>query len=57
MTMPLSTGGLGNLLIPSMLCSSDMTSPRSNASSVRLVIDSLFSVLLSLFLDGGVNAG
>jgi len=57
MTMPSSTGGSGNPSTPSMPRPSDTTPPRSNASSVRSVIDSSFSVLPPLFLDGGANAG
>ena len=57
MIMPLLIGGFGNLLIPLMLCSSDMIFPRLNALSMWLLIDSLFLLLLALFLDGGVNAG
>jgi len=57
MIMPLLIGGFGNLLIPLMICSSDMIFPRLNALSLWLVIDSLLLVFLSLFIDGGVNAG
>ena len=57
MTMPSSIGGSGNPSTPSMPRPSDTTPPRSNASSVRSVIDSSFSVLPPLFLDGGANAG
>jgi len=57
MIMPLLIGGFGNLLIPVMLCSSDMIFPRLNALSLWLVIDSLFLIFLAMFLDGGVNAG
>ena len=44
-------------MIPLMICSSDMIFPRLNALSLWLVIDSLLLVFLSLFIDGGVNAG
>jgi len=57
MIMPILIGGFGNVLIPLMLCSSDMIFPRLNALSLWLVIDSLFVMLLAMFLDGGVNAG
>jgi len=57
MIMPLLIGGFGNLLIPLMLCSSDMIFPRLNALSLWLLIDSLFLLFLGMFLDGGVNAG
>jgi heme/copper-type cytochrome/quinol oxidase subunit 1 len=50
-------GGFGNLLIPLMLCSSDMIFPRLNALSLWLVFNSLFGMFLACFLDGGVNAG
>jgi len=57
MIMPILIGGFGNILIPSMLCISDMIFPRLNAFSLRLLIESLFSMLLAMLLDGGVNAG
>ena len=56
MIMPILIGGLGNILLPLMLCSSDMIFPRLNAFSLRLVIDSLFLMLLGLMIDGGLNA-
>ena len=57
MIMPILIGGFGNILIPLMLCSCDMISPRLNALSLWLVIDGLLLMLISLLLDGGVNAG
>lgn len=57
MIMPLPIGGFGNFPIPLMLCSSDMIFPRLNALSLWLIVDSLFLLLSSIFLDGGVNAG
>jgi heme/copper-type cytochrome/quinol oxidase subunit 1 len=55
--MPILIGGFGNLLIPLLLCSSDMIFPRLNALSLWLVFGSLFLMLLAVFLEGGVNAG
>ena len=55
--MPLLIGGFGNLLIPLMICSSDMIFPRLNALSLWLVIDSIFIIIWSILIDGGVNAG
>ena len=40
-----------------MLCSSDMIFPRLNALSLWLVFNSLIIMFLSMFIDGGVNAG
>lgn len=57
MIMPILIGGFGNILFPTMLCSCDMIFPRLNALSLWLVIDSLFIIVLGLFIDGGVNAG
>ena len=45
------------LLLPLMLCSSDMIFPRLNALSLWLVFNSLIIMFLSMFIDGGVNAG
>lgn len=57
MIMPLLIGGFGNLLIPLMICSSDMIFPRLNALSLWLVADSMLIVMMAIFIDGGVNAG
>ena len=57
MIMPVLIGGFGNILLPLMPCSSDMIFPRLNALSLRLVFISLFTSSLSMFIDGGVNAG
>ena len=57
MIMPLLIGGFGNLLLPIMLCSSDMIFPRLNALSLWLIVTSLFILFLSIFCDGGVNSG
>ena len=57
MIMPLLIGGFGNILIPLMLSSSDMIFPRLNALSLWLIMDSLCLIIISLLLDGGVNAG
>ena len=45
------------LLLPLMLCSSDMIFPRLNALSLWLVFNSLIIMFLSMFIDGGINAG
>ena len=45
------------IIIPLMLCSSDMIFPRLNALSLWLVFNSLLIILLAMFIDGGVNAG
>ena len=57
MIMPILIGGFGNILSPLMPCSSDMIFPRLNALSLWLVFNSLIIMFLSLFIDGGVNAG
>jgi len=57
MIMPILIGGFGNILIPLMLCTSDMIFPRLNALSLWLVIESLFLMVIAMLLDGGVNAG
>ena len=57
MIMPVLIGGFGNILLPLMLCSSDMIFPRLNALSLRLLFDSLIIMLIAMFIDGGVNAG
>ena len=55
--MPVLIGGFGNILIPLMLCSSDMIFPRVNALSLWLVLESLMLMCSAMLLDGGVNAG
>lgn len=57
MIMPLLIGGFGNLIIPLMLCCSDMIFPRLNALSIWLLFNSLLLIYYSLFLNGGVNSG
>lgn len=57
MIMPILIGGFGNILLPLMLCSSDMIFPRLNALSLWLVFNSLIIMFLAMFIDGGVNAG
>ena len=57
MIMPILIGGFGNILLPLMPCSSDMIFPRLNALSLWLVFNSLIIMFLSMFIDGGVNAG
>lgn len=57
MIMPILIGGFGNVLIPLMLSSADMIFPRVNALGLWLILDGLLLVTISLFLDGGVNAG
>lgn len=57
MIMPILIGGFGNCLIPLLLGMNDMIFPRLNASSLWFSLFSLFLIILSLFIDGGVNAG
>ena len=57
MIMPILIGGFGNILLPSMLCLSDMIFPRLNALSPRLIILSLIIILLSILIEGGINTG
>ena len=57
MIMPILIGGFGNILLPSMLCLSDMIFPRLNALSPRLIILSSITMCLSILIEGGVNAG
>ena len=57
MIMPILIGGFGNILLPLMLCSSDMIFPRLNALSLWVVFNSLIIMFLSMFIDGGINAG
>ena len=57
MIMPILIGGFGNILLPLMLCSSDMIFPRLNASSLWLLFNSIITLFLSMLIDGGVNAG
>ena len=52
MIMPILIGGFGNILLPLMLCSSDMIFPRLNALSLWLVFNSLIIMFLSMFIDG-----
>ena len=48
MIMPILIGGFGNILLPLMLCSSDMIFPRLNALSLWLVFNSLIIMFLSI---------
>jgi cytochrome c oxidase subunit 1 len=57
MIMPILIGGFGNCLIPLLLGMNDMIFPRLNASSLWFSLFSFFLILLSLLIDGGVNAG
>lgn len=57
MIMPILIGGLGNILIPLMLFSSDMIFPRLNALSIRLLVVSLYLMLLAMIVNGGANSG
>jgi len=57
MIMPISTGGLGNILSPLLLCCCETISIRLNALSPRLSLNSPSIPGLSSMIDGGVNAG
>jgi heme/copper-type cytochrome/quinol oxidase subunit 1 len=55
--MPILIGGLGNILLPLMLYSSDMIFPRLNGLSIWLLVTSLYLITLAMIINGGVNSG
>ena len=57
MIMPILIGGFGNLLLPILVGYSDMLFPRLNALSLHLLLASLFLLILSMLMDGGINTG
>ncbi len=57
MIMTILIGGFGNISLPLMPVSSDMIFPRLNDLSLWLVFNSFIIMFLSMFIDGGVNAG
>nr|WRO39589.1 cytochrome c oxidase subunit I [Carsidara limbata] len=57
MTMPIIIGGFGNWLVPLMIGSPDMAFPRLNNLSFWLLIPSLYLLLLSSMVEGGVGTG
>lgn len=57
MIMPILIGGFGNILLPLIVGSSDLFFPRLNALSIWVFIGSFTVLVLSSFMNGGVNAG
>nr|UKA77682.1 cytochrome c oxidase subunit I [Platydemus manokwari] len=55
--MPVMIGGFGNWLVPFMIGSPDMAFPRANNLSFWLLIPSLYFLLCSSWISGGVGTG
>lgn len=55
--MPITLGGFGNYLIPTLIGAIDMAYPRINGLSFWLLLPSLLLLYLSLFIENGVGTG
>nr|UKA77694.1 cytochrome c oxidase subunit I [Parakontikia ventrolineata] len=55
--MPVMIGGFGNWLVPLMLSSPDMAFPRANNLSFWLLIPSMYFLIVSSMISGGVGTG
>ena len=57
MVMPAMIGGFGNWFVPLMIGAPDMAFPRMNNVSFWLTVAGFSSLMLSLFVPGGVGMG